>query len=184
MAESLSKMPMQSPQDLFIHELSEIHSAEQTIAKMLSEAQGLVQDPQVKQGLQTHEQETRQHVQNLEQAFQQLGVTPHPVQCHAAQGIQQDLKDAQAAKPSPDVLEGLVVGGAAKTEHFEIAAYNGLIEQARAMGQTQVAQLLQQNLAQEQAMLKQVETIGQQMTQRMAAMPEASAGQQPTAIGS
>jgi hypothetical protein len=51
------------------------------------------------------------------------------------------------------------------------------------MGQTQITQLLEQNLAQEQAMMRQVEMIGQQMTQRMATMTGTTAGEQPTAIG-
>jgi ferritin-like metal-binding protein YciE len=80
------------------------------------------------------------------------------------------------------VLEGIVAGGAAKTEHYEIAAYTGLIEQARAMGQTRAAQLLQQNLTQEQTMLRQVEQIGQQLAQQMAAMAGTTpTGQQPGA---
>jgi ferritin-like metal-binding protein YciE len=62
-------MPMQTPQDLFVHELSDIRSAEEIVAKMLSEAQNLVQDPQTRQGLQQHEEETRQQITNLDQIF-------------------------------------------------------------------------------------------------------------------
>ncbi len=83
--------------------------------------------------------------------------------------------------PSPMVLEGLVTGGACKTEHYEIAAYTGLVEKARAMGQTEAAQLLQQNLQEEQQMLQQVEQISRQLTQQMAAMAGTQSGQQATA---
>ena len=107
-----------------------------------------------------------------------MGVQPHPVQCHAVEGLFEELKEAQQSGPSPEVLEGLVAGGAAKTEHYEIAAYTGLIEMARAMGQTEAAQLLQQNLQEEQQMLKQVEQISQQMTRQMAAMSGMQPGQQ------
>jgi ferritin-like metal-binding protein YciE len=76
------------------------------------------------------------------------------------------------------VLEGLVTGGACKTEHYEIAAYTGLVEKARAMGQTEAAQLLQQNLQEEQQMLRQVEQISQQLTQQMASMSGMQSSQQ------
>ncbi|MCD6058511.1 MAG: hypothetical protein K0Q89_2041, partial [Thermomicrobiales bacterium] len=33
-------MPMQTPQDLFVHELSDIRNAEQIIIQMLEQAQG------------------------------------------------------------------------------------------------------------------------------------------------
>ncbi len=68
------------------------------------------------------------------------------------------------------VLEGAVVGGAIETEHLEIAAYTGLVEKAQAMGMTEAAQLLQQNLRQEENMLQQLTQIGQKLTQQMAAM--------------
>ena len=174
----MPQMPMQTPQDLFVHELSDVLSAEQIIAQMLGEAQGMVQNPQFKQSLQQHEQETRQQIRNLEQIFQQMGAQPHPVHCHAVEGLREELTEVQQSQPSPQVLEGVVCAGAAKTEHYEIAAYTGLVKKARAMGQTEAAQLLEQNLQQEQNMLQQLERISDQLTQQMAAMAGAQSGQQ------
>jgi ferritin-like metal-binding protein YciE len=168
----MAKMPMQSPQDLFVHELSDIHSAEGIIVQMLEQAQGLVQNPQLKEGLRMHMEQSRQQAQRIEQIFQTMGAQPHPIECHAAKGLMQSL-----ANPSPQVLEGAVVAGAAKTEHLEIAAYTGLLEKARAMGMTEAAQLLQQNLQEEQQMLQRVEQIAQQLTQQMASM-QSGAGMQ------
>ena len=175
------QMPMQTPQDLFVHELSDIHNAEQIIVQMLGDAQGLVQNQQLKEGLRTHQEQTRQQAQRIQQVFQQMGVQPHPVQCHAVAGLYQELKEAKEAKPSPEVMDGIVAGGAAKTEHYEIAAYTGLIDKARAMGQTEAAKLLQQNLQEEQQTLQKVEQIAQQMTQQMAAMSGAASRQQASA---
>src|SRR3712207_1788691 len=176
-----TKMPMQTPQDLFVHELSDIRHAEQIIIQMLEEAQGMVQNQPLKEGLRMHAEQSRQQAQRIEQVFDQMGVQPHPIECHAAQGLYQELQEARQAQPSPQVLEGLVVGGACKTEHYEIAAYTGLVEKARAMGQTEAAQLLQQNLQEEQQMLQQVEQISQRLTQEMAAMGGAQTGSQADA---
>jgi ferritin-like metal-binding protein YciE len=177
-------MPMQTPQDLFVHELSDMLSAEQIIVQMLEQAQSMVQTPQLKEGLRMHAQQSQQHAQRIQQVIDQMGAQPHPVECHAVAGLFQQLQEAMQANPSPQVIEGLVTGGACKTEHLEIAGYNGLIEKARAMGQTEAAQLLQQNLQDEQQMLKQVEGISQQLTQQMAAgMSGQQAGQQDTLSG-
>ena len=173
----MAKMSMQTPQDLFVHELSDIHSAEQIIVQMLEQAQGLVQNPQLKDGLRLHAQQSQQQAQRVEQIFQTMGAQPHPIECHAAKGLMQSLMEVQKANPSPEVLEGAVVAGACKTEHLEIAAYTGLIEKARAMGMTEAAQLLQQSLQEEQQMLRQVEQIAQQLTQQMASM-QSGAGTQ------
>ena len=176
-------MPMQTPQDLFVHELSDIRNAEQIIIQMLEQAQGMVQNPQLKEGLRMHAEQSRQQAQRIQQVFDQMGVQPHPIECHAAQGLYQELQEAQQSNPSPQVLEGLVVGGACKTEHYEIAAYTGLVEKARAMGRTEAAQLLQQNLQEEQQMLQRVEQISQQLTQQMASMSGRQSGQQASASG-
>jgi ferritin-like metal-binding protein YciE len=152
--------------------------AEQLIVQMLEEAQGLVQTPPLREGLRMHAEQSRQHAQRVQQVLQQIGAQMHPVQCHAVEGLYQDLQEVQQANPSTEVLEGTVVGGASKTEHYEIAAYTGLLEKARAMGQSEATRLLQQNLQEEQQMLQRVEQLSQQLTRQMAAMPGTSAGQQ------
>jgi ferritin-like metal-binding protein YciE len=161
-----TKMSMQTPTDLFVHELSDIYSAEQIIVQMLGEAQGLVQDQQLAEGLRLHQLQSQQHVQRLEQIFQLLGAQPHPVTCHAAVGLRQSLMDVVQSGPAAFVLEGAVVGGACKTEHLEIAAYNGLITKAQAMGQSRIVDLLQQNLQEEQQTLEKVEMIGQRFAEQ------------------
>jgi len=80
------------------------------------------------------------------------------------------------------VLEGLVVSGASKTEHYEISAYMSLIDMARTMGQTEIARTLEQNLLDEQQMLQQVEQIGRQMMLQMASMAGMQPGQQAEAV--
>ena len=80
------------------------------------------------------------------------------------------------ANPSPEVLQGLIVAGACKTEHLEIAAYTGLVEKAQAMGQTQAAELLQQNLREEQQMLQKVEQIASELTRQMAVQGGGASG--------
>jgi len=175
------EMPMRTPTDLFVHELSYIHSAERIFAQVLAEGQGMVQTPELKQALQRHEQETRQQIQNLEQIFQRLGAQPHPIESHAAQGLHQSLHEVAQANPSPEVLEGALLAGQAKSEHLEIACYTGLVTKARAMGQTEVAQLLEQNLRQEQAQAQRVEAMAEQMAQRMASTTGAQGGDQASA---
>ena len=177
----MATMSMKTPQDLFIHELSDIHSGEQIVVQMLEQAQGMVQHPQLQEGLRMHAEQSRQQARRVEQVIQMMGAQPHPITCHAAEGLRQSLMEVVQSNPSPEVLEGAVVAGAIKTEHLEIAAYTHLVEKARAMGQTEAAQLLQQNLQQEQHMLQQLEQIATQLSQQMAAMAGAQSSQGATA---
>ena len=88
-----------------------------------------------------------------------LGEKPEQTTCYVAQGLQEEHDHFVSEKPSEDVLTLFNLGAATKTEHYEIAVYTGLIEQATLMGHTEAAKLLQQNLKQEQATLKKVEQL-------------------------
>ncbi|HEV2527048.1 MAG TPA: DUF892 family protein [Thermomicrobiales bacterium] len=167
-AQDIQNMPMQTPTDLFAHKLSDIRSAEDILAQVLQQAEGLVQDPQLKQDIHTHYQETIQQGQVIDQIFETMGLPQHPVTCHAAAGLQQSLKDGMSANPSPEVLQGLIVGGLSESEGLEIAAYEGLITKAQAMGQDQVVSLLQQNLQQEQTAAGKMKAAGEKLARQMA----------------
>jgi ferritin-like metal-binding protein YciE len=164
---STTAMPMTTPRDLFIHELSDALSAEQQILKMLPELLKESQIPEVQQAYRQHEQETQHHVQNLQTVFEQLGEKPEATTCFAVKGIAEEHQALHKERPSADVLEMANLGGADRTEHYEMAMYTGLIQMAKDLGQPQAAQLLQQNLDQEMAMAKRVEaftkTLGKQM---------------------
>ena len=160
-------MPMKSPQDLFLHELGDMYDAEQRISKMLPAMAKEVTDPQVKSAFEQHEQETLQQIKNLEQCFQVLGSKPEKSACHAIAGLKQEHDAFLKEKPSDDLLTMFDLGGASKTEYYEMASYTGLIEKATLMGQQQVVQLLQQNLQQEEAMANKVEQISKQLGKQM-----------------
>lgn len=172
------QMPMQSPTDLFVHELSAMRSGEQTIVRLLEEAQPLVQDQQLKEALRMHAEQSRMHAQRLERIMQNMGAQPHPVRCFAIEGMIQDLQVVQQSGPSREVLEGCVTGAVRKTENFEIAAYMGLTEKARALGLTQAAALLEQNLTGDQQTLRACEHLAMNMTQRMVSMTDLPGDQQ------
>jgi ferritin-like metal-binding protein YciE len=158
---------MTTPRDLFIHELSDALSAEQIILKMLPELAKESQHPEIAQAYQMHEQQTQHHVENVERVFQLLGATPEATTCFAVKGIKEEHKALHKEQPSPEILEMANLGGADKTEHYEITMYTSLVQMANDLGESQAAQLLQENLRQEQAMAQKVEGFAQALGQQM-----------------
>ena len=65
--------------------------------------------------------------------------------------------------PSAKMRDAFLTGAAARAEHYEIAAYTGLVNQARALGEREAVGLLQENLRQEKDALKKVETISKRL---------------------
>ena len=64
------------------------------------------------------------------------------------------------------MLDSFLTGAGARTEHYEIAAYEGLVTMAEALGETEVAKLLTENLEQEKEALEKLKTIGKRLAQQ------------------
>src|ERR1041384_6443642 len=62
--------------DLFIHQLQDIYYAEKQLVKALPKMAEKATDNQLKQGFLSHLDETKTHVQRLEQVFKMHGVAP------------------------------------------------------------------------------------------------------------
>jgi ferritin-like metal-binding protein YciE len=171
-------MPLETPRDLFLHELSDTMSAEHIILKMLGELESETENADVRKAVKHHETETKHQIKNLEKVFKQLGEEPEDTTCHAAEGLKEEHAALKEEKPSPIVLELGNLAGAAKTEHYEIASYTALIQMAKDLGETDVADLLKENLDQEKEMAKQVEALAKQVgKEAKAQMKEAAAAE-------
>lgn len=162
----MSSTQMSDPRDLFLHELGDVLYAEKTLVKVLPKLQEEASDDQLAQGFGDHLEETRQHVKNVEQAFEQLGETAKAEKCPAIDGITKEHDEFVANEsPSPGVLNAFLTGSGARTEHYEIAAYEGLVTMAEAMGEDKVVELLTTNLEQEKKALETIQTIGKRLAQ-------------------
>ena len=152
---------MSDPRELFLHELGDVLYAERTLVKTLPKLEKEASDEKLATGFSQHLEETKQHVENVERAFRALGETPKAEKCPGIEGLKKE-HDAFVTEesPSPKVLDSFLVGAGARTEHYEIAAYEGLVTMAKAMGENEVAELLNQNLDQESKALEKLKKIG------------------------
>ena len=66
-------------------------------------------------------------------------------------------------QPSKDVADLFLTGAGSRAEHYEIAAYTGLVISAKALGETECASLLNENLTQEKQALAKLETVAKRL---------------------
>jgi ferritin-like metal-binding protein YciE len=155
---------MTTPQQLFEHELKDIYYAERVIAQMLPRLSQEASNSRLSRAFDQHLKETRGQIENLEQVFSEIGKRAQGEQCPGIEGIKREhdvfMQEESPASPIKDMF---LTGAAARTEHYEIAAYTGLVAKARALGETEAAKLLNENLKQEKEALKKVETIGKDL---------------------
>ena len=169
-------MAITSPRELFVHELADAMSAEQQILKALPELQKEALNADFRQALAEHETETKGHVKNLEAVFKQIGEKPEAATCFGMKGLVDEHKALHEEDPSPEILELANLSGAEKTEQYEIVAYTGLVQMAKDLGETESAQLLQENLDQEKAMAKRVAALTREIGKEMKAAQKEPAG--------
>jgi ferritin-like metal-binding protein YciE len=155
---------MSDPRELFLHELGDVLFAERTLVKALPKLQKEASDSELASGFEQHLEETKQHVANVEQAFKALGEKPTAEKCPGIEGIKKEHDEfVSNESPSPQVLDAFLTGAGARTEHYEIAAYEGLVTSAEAMGETKVVKLLSKNLDQELKALAKMRSIGKRL---------------------
>jgi ferritin-like metal-binding protein YciE len=156
----MTNTQMSDPRELFLHELGDVLYAERTLVKALPQLQEEASDEELATGFADHLEETRQHVKNVEKAFEALGQPAKAEKCPGIEGIKKEHDEFVANEsPSQEVLDAFLTGAGARTEHYEIAAYEGLVTMANAMGEDEVAGLLSENLEQEMAALRNMHTM-------------------------
>jgi ferritin-like metal-binding protein YciE len=162
----MTNTQMSDPRELFLHELGDVLYAERTLVKALPQLQEEASDQELATGFADHLEETRQHVKNVEKAFEALGQPAKAEKCPGIEGIKKEHDEFVANEsPSQEVLDAFLTGAGARTEHYEIAAYEGLVTMANAMGEDEVAGLLSENLEQEKAALRKMQTIGKRLAE-------------------
>lgn len=151
-------------EELFVHELQDMYYAEQTLTKVLPKLASESTDRELSKAFTSHLAETKGQIENLEQVFENLGKPARGERCPGIEGIKEEHESFMAEnKPTPALLDVHLTSAAARAEHYEIAAYTGLIEKARALGERDSVKLLQENLRQEKEAAKKVESISKRM---------------------
>jgi ferritin-like metal-binding protein YciE len=159
---------MTSPKQLFVHELQDVYYAEKTLTNVLPTLAAEASDRELTRAFQSHLKETQKHVVNLEKVFKNLGESAQGQPCPGIDGIKEEHDDFRREHQTTQTLSDVfLTGSASRTEHYEIAAYTSLIEQARALGERDSVKLLQENLKQEKDALRKVESISKRILKGM-----------------
>ncbi len=135
--------------DLLIDELRDLHNAENQLLKALPKMAKAASHDELKEGFKEHLDQTRGHVDRLDRCFKILGEKARGKKCHAMEGLVEEGKEA-IEEDAPDAIrDAKLIGAAQRVEHYEIAAYGTARAFAQTLGETKVADLLQETLDEE-----------------------------------
>lgn len=135
--------------DLFEDELKDIYWAEKALTKAIPKMIKNTTTPDLTQALEDHLEETKGHVDRLEEAFQMLGKAARAKKCEAMDGLIKEAEEIMEDTPEGIVRDAGIISAGQKVEHYEIATYGTLCAFAKTLGEDEVASLLQQTLEEE-----------------------------------
>jgi ferritin-like metal-binding protein YciE len=134
----------------FIDQLKDIYWAEKALTKALPKMEKSATTEELKQALQDHLAVTEQQITRVEQVFEMMGKKAQAKKCEAMEGLikegEQIMEETEDGSMTRDVA---LIMAAQKVEHYEIATYGGLVQLAHTLGQSEVAEILEQTLQEE-----------------------------------
>ena len=163
-------------EEFFKDEIKDIYWAEKHLVKTLPKMAKAATSPDLKEAFTNHLEETKVHVERLEQVFELLEEKVQAKKCDAMDGITKEgdgiVEETETGTATRDV--GLILAGQ-KVEHYEISTYGGLAQLARNLGRDDVAELLEQTLEEEKAADQLLTTVAEDKINYEAAEEEEKA---------
>lgn len=160
---------IKSMDDLFVHTLRDIYYAEKQIEKNLPKMIDKATNPLLRQGFEKHLQETKGHIDRVEQVFEMHGVKAKAVNCPAIDGILEEAEEVAGEVDDKQVLDAALIAAAQAVEHYEITRYGTLVEWAKQLGRSDCAAVLEQNLKEEKATDKKLTELAESKVNLQAA---------------
>jgi len=137
--------------DLFLEELADVYNAEQQLTKVLPKMAKAARNEELRQGFETHLQETEGQIARLEQVVEALGESMQRKTCKAMKGLIEEGSEIMQEQKGSSALDAALIAAAQKVEHYEIASYGTLCAWAKQMGHHEALELLHETLEEERA---------------------------------
>ena len=142
-------MPNENFKKLYVNELKDLFSAENQLLKALPKMAKAASSDELRTGFEEHLEQTKVHVQRLEEIFESLDESPKGKKCVGMEGLVKEGSEVMEEDFEDAVLDAGLIGAARRVEHYEMAAYSAVCEFAKVLGQTMHASLLEKTLAEE-----------------------------------
>jgi len=142
-------MKLDTLQKLYTDELRDLYNAENQLVKALPKMAKAASSGDLKDAFEKHLEQTKGHVERLEQVFEELGEKPKGKTCRAMKGLIEEGSEILKEDGEDSVIDAGIIVAAQKVEHYEIAGYGSVRTFAHLLGQNKAAELLQTTLDEE-----------------------------------
>lgn len=142
-------MELENLQDLYIHELKDLYSAENQLIKALPKMAKAAANPELADGFNTHLEETREHATRLEQILKRHDESTSGPKCKGMEGVIAEGAEMIEEDAEDEVRDAGLIAAGQRAEHYEMAGYGTARTYAKLLGDSEGERLLQQTLDEE-----------------------------------
>lgn len=129
---------------LFLEQLGDIYDAEQQLTKALPKMAKAAESDELKEAIESHLEETEEHISRLEQVAESVNATLKRKTCQAMKGIIEEGEEIIKEQKNTAAIDAAIIAAAQKVEHYEIATYGTLAAWSEQMGHDEASKLLRQ----------------------------------------
>jgi ferritin-like metal-binding protein YciE len=134
---------------LYVDELRDIYNAEKQLTRAIPKMAKSASSDKLREGFLEHLEQTKGHVERLDQIFDALGERSSGKKCAGMEGLVEEGSEVMEEDFEGPVMDAALIGAAQRVEHYEIAAYGTVIAFAELLGESDHVSLLQQTLQEE-----------------------------------
>jgi ferritin-like metal-binding protein YciE len=142
-------MKLNTLKDVLIDHLRDLYDAEKQLVKALPKMAKAADSEELAEGIREHLEQTKHHVERLEQVFEAFGEKARAKSCKAIKGLVEEGGEAAAEEGSLSDLA--IIAAAQKVEHYEISAYGTAKSWAEKLNNQAAVKLLDETLQEEKA---------------------------------
>jgi ferritin-like metal-binding protein YciE len=142
-------MKLDSLENLYREQLRDLYSAEKQLTVALPKMAEGASSSNLRKAFEQHLRQTEQHVNRLEQIFQEINVKPGRKKCKGMEGLIKEGEEILKENGESAVVDAGLIAAAQRVEHYEIAGYGTVRTYAEQLGHNKAASILQKTLEEE-----------------------------------
>ena len=169
-------MKLDTLRTLYIEELRDLYNAESQLLKALPKMAKAASSEELKDAFEKHLEQTKTHVERLEEVFEEIGEKPKSKTCKAMKGLIDEGSEILQEDGEESVIDAGIIVAAQKVEHYEIASYGSVRTFAQLLGKDRSAELLQTTLDEESETNETLNQLAEEIVNPEALMEPELAG--------
>src|SRR5438874_1111216 len=158
--------------DLYLDELRDLHNAENQLVKALPKMAKASSSDELREGFEQHLEQTKGHVERLEQIFEAMDESPKGKKCAGMEGLVKEGSEVMEEDFDGAVMDAALIGAAQRVEHYEIAAYGTVIAFANQLGESEHVSLLKETLEEEKETDQKLTSLSEEINSQASSESE------------